>query len=55
MVNKKLGEGTYGIVELGQLEDGRQVAIKRLKADWDGKLVAMFDAERKMLCSLQHR
>lgn len=55
MVAKKLGEGTFGIVELAELADGRKVAIKRLKADWDEHQVAMFQAEKRVLSSLQHR
>lgn len=52
--NKKLGEGGFGTVYLGQLSDGSQVAVKRLKV-WSIKAEMEFTVEVEILGQLRHK
>uniref|UniRef100_A0A0D3EUU4 non-specific serine/threonine protein kinase n=1 Tax=Oryza barthii TaxID=65489 RepID=A0A0D3EUU4_9ORYZ len=52
--NNKIGEGGFGPVYLGRLEDGQEVAVKRLsRRSVQG--VVEFKNEVKLIAKLQHR
>ncbi|KAK4488319.1 hypothetical protein RD792_004075 [Penstemon davidsonii] len=53
-VNKKLGEGGFGAVYLGVLVDGREVAVKQLKAG-SGQGEREFRAEVEIISRIHHR
>ncbi|KAI5054856.1 hypothetical protein GOP47_0030001 [Adiantum capillus-veneris] len=51
----KIGQGGFGIVYRGKLEDGTLVAIKRAKKKvYDSRLSTEFDNEVEMLLSIDH-
>ncbi|KAI3721390.1 hypothetical protein L2E82_32400 [Cichorium intybus] len=53
-IDKKLGEGGFGPVYKGVLDDGRQIAVKRLsKTSKQG--IGEFKNEVKFIAKLQHR
>ncbi|KAG8078162.1 hypothetical protein GUJ93_ZPchr0007g4910 [Zizania palustris] len=53
-VSNKIGEGGFGPVYMGKLEDGQEVAVKRLsKRSVQG--VVEFKNEVKLIAKLQHR
>ncbi|XP_028766379.1 PTI1-like tyrosine-protein kinase At3g15890 [Neltuma alba] len=52
--DNKLGEGGFGIVYWGQLWDGSQIAVKRLKA-WSNKADMEFAAEVEILARVRHK
>ncbi|KAJ4836175.1 hypothetical protein Tsubulata_004994 [Turnera subulata] len=52
--NKKLGEGGFGPVYKGTLEDGREIAVKRLSRD-SGQGLKEFKNEVMLITKLQHR
>ncbi|RHN45910.1 putative protein kinase RLK-Pelle-DLSV family [Medicago truncatula] len=53
-LSNKLGQGGFGIVYKGKLQDGREIAVKRLsKASGQG--LEEFMNEVVVLCKLQHR
>ncbi|KAK1421237.1 hypothetical protein QVD17_23422 [Tagetes erecta] len=51
---KKLGEGGFGPVYMGLLDDGRKIAVKRLSKT-SGQGVNEFKNELKFIAKLQHR
>ncbi|WVZ68566.1 hypothetical protein U9M48_017494 [Paspalum notatum var. saurae] len=52
--NKKIGEGGFGPVYMGKLEDGQEVAVKRLsRKSMQGAVE--FTNEVKLIAKLQHR
>ncbi|WVZ68573.1 hypothetical protein U9M48_017499 [Paspalum notatum var. saurae] len=53
-LNKKIGEGGFGPVYMGKLEDGQEVAVKRLShRSMQGAVE--FTNEVKLIAKLQHR
>ncbi|KAM6553572.1 hypothetical protein CsatB_014334 [Cannabis sativa] len=52
--NNKLGEGGFGPVYRGTLEDGQEIAVKRLSMS-SGQGVNEFKNEVKLIAKLQHR
>ncbi|CAH8354919.1 unnamed protein product [Eruca vesicaria subsp. sativa] len=52
--DNKLGEGRFGSVYWGQLSDGSQVAVKRLKA-WSNKEEIDFAVEIEILSRIRHK
>eukprot|EP00250_Pteridium_aquilinum_P003051 c13381_g1_i1 orf=340-1884(-) len=53
--SSKIGQGGFGIVYKGRLEDGTLVAIKRAKKKvYDARLITEFDNEVEMLLSIDH-
>lgn len=52
--SKKLGEGGFGTVYHGQLSDGSQVAVKKLKV-WSIKAEVEFTVEIEILGQLRHK
>ncbi|KAJ1285735.1 hypothetical protein BS78_03G299600 [Paspalum vaginatum] len=53
-LNKKIGEGGFGPVYMGTLEDGQEVAVKRLsRRSMQGAVE--FTNEVKLIAKLQHR
>lgn len=52
--DNKLGEGGSGSVYWGQLWDGSQIAVKRLKV-WSDKAEVEFSVEVEMLAHVQHK
>uniref|UniRef100_A0A803QL59 Receptor-like serine/threonine-protein kinase n=1 Tax=Cannabis sativa TaxID=3483 RepID=A0A803QL59_CANSA len=52
--SNKLGEGGFGPVYRGMLEDGQQIAVKRLSLS-SGQGVNEFKNEVKLIAKLQHR
>ncbi|XP_057873922.2 calmodulin-binding receptor-like cytoplasmic kinase 2 isoform X1 [Cryptomeria japonica] len=51
----RIGQGGFGMVYKGQLDDGRIVAIKRAKKDkFDARLTAEFRNEVGMLARIEH-
>jgi serine/threonine protein kinase len=52
--DNKLGEGGFGSVYWGQLWDGSQIAVKRLKS-WSNKAEKEFAVEVKVLATVRHR
>ncbi|KAK1314146.1 Cysteine-rich receptor-like protein kinase 25 [Acorus calamus] len=52
--NKKLGEGGFGPVYKGRLEDGREIAVKRLSRG-SKQGAREFMNEAKLLARVQHR
>ncbi|PON53007.1 S-receptor-like serine/threonine-protein kinase [Parasponia andersonii] len=53
-VNNKLGEGGFGPVYRGKLEDGQEIAVKRLSMS-SGQGINEFKNEVKLIAKLQHR
>ncbi|XP_055809389.1 G-type lectin S-receptor-like serine/threonine-protein kinase At4g27290 isoform X2 [Solanum dulcamara] len=53
-VNNKLGEGGFGPVYKGTLEDGQEIAVKRLSKS-SGQGVNEFKNEVNLIAKLQHR
>ncbi|CAN4117747.1 unnamed protein product [Withania somnifera] len=53
-VNNKLGEGGFGPVYKGTLEDGQEIAVKRLSKS-SGQGLNEFKNEVKLIAKLQHR
>ncbi|KAK4802489.1 hypothetical protein SAY86_000692 [Trapa natans] len=51
--DNKLGEGGFGSVYWGQLWDGSQIAVKRLKV-WSNKAEVEFGVEVEMLARVRH-
>ncbi|XP_078167339.1 PTI1-like tyrosine-protein kinase At3g15890 [Carex rostrata] len=52
--DNKLGEGGFGSVYWGQLWDGSQIAVKRLK-NWSSKAEMEFSAEIEVLAKVRHK
>ncbi|XP_078443496.1 PTI1-like tyrosine-protein kinase At3g15890 isoform X2 [Wolffia australiana] len=52
--DNKLGEGAFGSVYWGQLTDGAQVAVKRLKM-WYDEAEVEFSVEAEILCRVKHK
>ncbi|KAJ3704723.1 hypothetical protein LUZ61_008428 [Rhynchospora tenuis] len=52
--DNKLGEGSFGSVYWGQLWDGSQIAVKRLKV-WNDKAEGEFTAEVEILGKMRHK
>ncbi|XP_047341519.1 PTI1-like tyrosine-protein kinase At3g15890 [Impatiens glandulifera] len=52
--DNKLGEGAFGSVYWGQLWDGSQIAVKRLKV-WSNKAEMEFAVEVEMLARVRHK
>ncbi|XP_021672392.2 PTI1-like tyrosine-protein kinase At3g15890 [Hevea brasiliensis] len=52
--DNKLGEGGFGSVYWGQLWDGSQIAVKRLKA-WSNKADMEFAVEVEILARVRHK
>ncbi|KAL8457073.1 hypothetical protein ACS0TY_035059 [Phlomoides rotata] len=52
--DNKLGEGGFGSVYWGQLWDGSQIAVKRLKS-WSNKAEMEFSVEVEMLARVRHK
>ncbi|XP_047957588.1 PTI1-like tyrosine-protein kinase At3g15890 [Salvia hispanica] len=52
--DNKLGEGGFGSVYWGQLWDGSQIAVKRLKS-WSNKAEVEFSVEVEILARVQHK
>ncbi|KAG4979027.1 hypothetical protein JHK86_038501 [Glycine max] len=52
--DNKLGEGGFGSVYWGQLWDGSQIAVKRLKV-WSNKADMEFAVEVEMLARVRHK
>ncbi|KAG5415974.1 hypothetical protein IGI04_003541 [Brassica rapa subsp. trilocularis] len=52
--DNKLGEGRFGSVYWGQLSDGSQVAVKRLKA-WSNREEIDFAVEVEILSRIRHK
>lgn len=52
--DNKLGEGGFGSVYWGQLWDGSQIAVKRLKV-WSNKAEMEFSVEVEILARVQHK
>ncbi|XP_020244471.1 PTI1-like tyrosine-protein kinase At3g15890 [Asparagus officinalis] len=52
--DNKLGEGGFGSVYWGQLWDGSQIAVKRLK-EWSNKAELQFSAEVEILARVRHK
>lgn len=52
--DNKLGEGGFGSVYWGQLRDGSQIAVKRLKS-WSNKAEMEFSVEVETLARVQHK
>lgn len=52
--DNKLGEGGFGSVYWGQLWDGSQIAVKRLKS-WSNKAETEFAVEVEVLARVRHR
>ncbi|XP_065877706.1 G-type lectin S-receptor-like serine/threonine-protein kinase RKS1 isoform X2 [Euphorbia lathyris] len=50
----KLGQGGFGSVYKGQLDDGQEIAVKRLSRD-SGQGAAEFENEVMLIAKLQHR
>ncbi|KAK9706544.1 hypothetical protein RND81_07G134000 [Saponaria officinalis] len=50
-----LGEGGFGIVYKGKLENGQQLAIKRLSKGTTGQGTKEFMTEARLLAKLQHK
>ncbi|KAJ9168965.1 hypothetical protein P3X46_020438 [Hevea brasiliensis] len=53
-IENKLGQGGYGPVYKGTLQDGKNVAIKRLSSS-SGQGIGEFKNEMKLISKLQHR
>ncbi|XP_038982168.1 G-type lectin S-receptor-like serine/threonine-protein kinase LECRK3 [Phoenix dactylifera] len=53
-INNKLGEGGFGPVYKGQLEDGQEIAVKRLSKD-SVQGVTEFKNELMLISKLQHK
>ncbi|KAF2303552.1 hypothetical protein GH714_019111 [Hevea brasiliensis] len=53
-INNKLGQGGYGPVYKGTLQDGKDVAIKRLSSS-SSQGIEEFKNEMKLISKLQHR
>ncbi|KAM3696571.1 hypothetical protein ACB098_06G050100 [Castanea mollissima] len=53
-INKKIGEGGFGSVYMGILEDEREIAVKRL-ARCSGQGLNEFKNEVRLISKLQHR
>ncbi|KAJ3708099.1 hypothetical protein LUZ61_011804 [Rhynchospora tenuis] len=52
--DNKLGEGGFGSVYWGQLWDGSQIAVKRLK-NWSSKAEMEFSVEVEVLAKVRHK
>ncbi|KAK8575869.1 hypothetical protein V6N12_063520 [Hibiscus sabdariffa] len=52
--DNKLGEGGFGSVYWGQLWDGSQIAVKRLKV-WSNKAEVEFSVEVEILARVRHK
>ncbi|GER44116.1 protein kinase superfamily protein [Striga asiatica] len=52
--DNKLGEGGFGSVYWGQLWDGSQIAVKRLKS-WSNKAEVQFSVEVEVLAHVRHK
>eukprot|EP00249_Psilotum_nudum_P021490 c28124_g1_i3 orf=396-773(+) len=52
--DNKLGEGGFGSVYFGQLWDGSQIAVKRLKV-WSSKAEMEFAVEVEILGRVRHK
>uniref|UniRef100_A0A0E0JWJ0 Protein kinase domain-containing protein n=1 Tax=Oryza punctata TaxID=4537 RepID=A0A0E0JWJ0_ORYPU len=52
--DNKLGEGGFGSVYWGQLWDGSQIAVKRLKS-WSNKAETEFAIEVEVLATVRHK
>ncbi|KAL7139937.1 hypothetical protein ABFS83_09G086700 [Erythranthe nasuta] len=52
--DNKLGEGGFGSVYWGQLWDGSQIAVKRLKS-WSNKAETEFSVEVQILARVRHK
>ncbi|KAL2539345.1 PTI1-like tyrosine-protein kinase [Abeliophyllum distichum] len=52
--DNKLGEGAFGSVYWGQLWDGSQIAVKRLKS-WSDKAEVEFSVEVEVLARVRHK
>ncbi|KAJ7948532.1 receptor kinase 3 [Quillaja saponaria] len=53
-MDKKLGEGGFGLVYKGRLEDGQEIAVKRLSSS-SGQGLNEFKNEVILIAKLQHR
>ncbi|KAL5057558.1 hypothetical protein RYX36_029162 [Vicia faba] len=53
-LSNKLGQGGFGSVYKGKLEDGREIAVKRLSRA-SGQGLEEFMNEVVLICKLQHR
>ncbi|KAL4619308.1 hypothetical protein ACB092_06G069700 [Castanea dentata] len=53
-INNKLGEGGFGPVYKGILEDGQEIAVKRLSTS-SGQGLNEFKSEVRLIAKLQHR
>ncbi|KAJ9168966.1 hypothetical protein P3X46_020439 [Hevea brasiliensis] len=53
-IKNKLGQGGYGPVYKGMLQDGKDMAIKRLSSS-SGQGIGEFKNEMKLISKLQHR
>nr|KYP44601.1 Putative serine/threonine-protein kinase receptor [Cajanus cajan] len=53
-LNNKIGEGGFGSVYKGKLEDGREIAVKRLSSSSE-QGITEFITEVKLIAKLQHR
>ncbi|XP_014515985.1 PTI1-like tyrosine-protein kinase At3g15890 isoform X1 [Vigna radiata var. radiata] len=52
--DNKLGEGSFGSVYWGQLWDGSQIAVKRLKV-WSNRAETEFTVELEILARIRHK
>ncbi|PNX68999.1 G-type lectin S-receptor-like serine/threonine-kinase, partial [Trifolium pratense] len=52
--SNKLGQGGFGPVYMGKLQDGQEIAVKRLSRA-SGQGLEEFMNEVVVLCKLQHR
>ncbi|CAK8577237.1 unnamed protein product [Lathyrus sativus] len=53
-LNNKIGQGGFGSVYKGKLEDGQEIAVKRLSTN-SGQGITEFLTEVKLIAKLQHR
>ncbi|XP_062086980.1 G-type lectin S-receptor-like serine/threonine-protein kinase At1g61440 [Humulus lupulus] len=53
-ISNKLGEGGFGTVYKGKLQDGREIAVKRLSSS-SGQGIEEFKNETILISKLQHR
>ncbi|XP_074564926.1 G-type lectin S-receptor-like serine/threonine-protein kinase B120 isoform X2 [Curcuma longa] len=52
--DNKLGEGGFGVVYMGQLQDGQRIAVKKLSR-WSSQGPDEFRNELTLIANLQHR
>ncbi|KAG6471024.1 G-type lectin S-receptor-like serine/threonine-protein kinase At4g27290 isoform X1 [Zingiber officinale] len=53
-INNKLGEGGFGVVYMGQLQDGQKIAVKKLSRH-SSQGPSEFQNELSLISKLQHR